>query len=153
MAVPMGNASARTIILNRYDDCLTRVGRSLDHYKWSNQTATDFEAWWHLTPWYTKEMDLPEKARRIPVWGRERNASGWQYFYEAAERLTGKPKLICQRCDFDITHPKKNGTSAMSTHPMSSKCLKTSAARGHAHPTFQEGFKEGAGYNQNPNQK
>ena len=143
MALPSGGAAARNLVLNEYDDRLNRVGKDQDHYEWSNRTAADFDQWWYQTLWYIKEITLPENMQRIPNWGRERNASGWQYFNEAAERVSGKPKLICQRCDSCITHPRKHGTTALSSHPESAKCKRISKIRGHELFTVQEGFKAG----------
>jgi hypothetical protein len=136
-------APTRTLELNEFDDRLTRVGKNLSLYEWSARTNDDFLQWWTYTSWYIAEMRKPQVLRKIPVWGKERSASGWQYFNEAAERTTGRPKLICQRCDSDIGHPKKNGTTGLASHPLSEKCLKISRIRGIAQPTIQEGFRAG----------
>ncbi len=133
---------ARTLELNEFDDRLNRVGKSQGFYEWSIQTNNAFEEWYQRTTFYKEQMKLPYKARRIPLWGKDRAAAGWQYFHEGADRMTGIPVVICQRCSASIKHPKFHGTTSMTTHPHSDKCNKTAKARGFAQAAIEEGFRE-----------
>jgi len=134
---------ARSLVVSEYDDRLTRVGIQKDHYEWSTHTNDDFIEWWHRTKWYIAESRKPAKSQKIPTWGKQRHSAGWEYFNEAAERISGEPKLICQRCDHPIKHPKKNGTTGLSSHPLSIGCRAIAMQRGLGQPTIQEGFKAG----------
>jgi len=144
-SMPPSRASsvpARILELNEFDDLLNRVGSSKGVYEWSTRTNDDFEEWHRRTTFYKEQMELPRKARRIPLWGKDRAAAGWQYFHEGADRITGIPMIICQRCSASMKHPKFHGTSAMTSHPHSDKCKKTAKARGLTQAILEEGFQE-----------
>jgi hypothetical protein len=133
---------ARTLDLNEFDDLLNRVGRSKGLYEWSARTNDTFEEWHQRTTFHKEQMELPRKSRRIPFWGKDRAAAGWQHFHEGADRITGIPMIICQRCSASMKHPKFHGTSAMTNHPHSDKCNKTAKTRGFTQAVLEEGFHE-----------
>ena len=72
---------------------------------------------------------------RDPKWESiSRRATCWVEFLQAADRTTGKPKLIYTLCGEIIKHPnnKNTGSSALAAHLKSMKCKQLARQRGNA---------------------
>ena len=72
----------------------------------------------------------------------KRRAAGWEYFIEGAVRVSGEPKVICNRCDTILTHPTIHGTTGITEHTSSKNCISVSNQRGFTQITVSEGFRE-----------
>ena len=118
---------------------IPRVGKDDICYKWTSPGAAVFSTWWYDTTWYKDNTQVPNP--KLPIWGSSKDAANWQYFVEGAVRSTGEPKIICIRCDKVMTHTFKHGTSAMSDHILTKKCISTSKRRGLSQPSVEEGFR------------
>jgi hypothetical protein len=126
-------------------DLFERIGKDKRCYKFAQENAQEFATWFKDTKYFQEEEALGIKGmrKRIPRWGVRHNASGWEYFIEGADRVSGEPKVICTRCDAILAHPVKNGTSGMTEHPTTKGCEATSKARGLRQLVLSEGYMAG----------
>lgn len=123
-------------------DLIERVGKDKKCYRFTRDNAYEFAIWFKSTTYFQVEevRESEGRRKRVPNWGATRNASGWEHFFEGADRASGEPKIICTRCDTILAHPVKNGTTGMTEHPQSKGCEVISKARGFGQLTIPEGF-------------
>ena len=108
-------------ILPQFD----RIGRGELFFKWTPSIHSAFLTWWLETPWIVERASTTDDwSKRLGWESRSRTSSVWQHFYQAANRLTGEPALVCQRCSYALSHPnvKASGTSTLSRHLESKVC-------------------------------
>ena len=108
-------------VLSQFD----QIGQGDLFYKWTLCLHSAFLTWWLETPWIVERAStIDDWSKRLGWESRSRTSSVWQHFYQAANRLTGEPALVCQRCSYALSHPnvKASGTSTLSRHLESKVC-------------------------------
>ena len=129
--------------LSNDHDGLIQIGEGKRCYGFNPNTALSFINWHSGTSWAHQQNQITNSAKVVIRWGASRQAVGWGHFDEAADRFTGEPKLVCQRCDKVIKHPAINGTTGMDTHLKSKGCMGASKRRGLTQLDLTEGFRAG----------
>ena len=63
----------------------------------------------------SESLDL---AKRVSWDSKARISEIWKSFYQAANRLTGEPVLVCRNCGIILAYPsyKASGTKSMRNH-------------------------------------
>jgi hypothetical protein len=87
-----------------------------------------FLEWWETTPWYKTNQQRPPKQQIGITWTTKGQRSTiWSYLNYCAD-LSGKPAVICSRCDKVLAHPnftsnpnpdgtfRRNGISHLAVH-------------------------------------
>jgi len=123
----------------------SRVGHLGLFYKWSLDIHSEFLSWWLQTTWVLENaLETMDWTTKLAWNSVSRTSTTWQHFYQAANRLTGLPVLICRKCKWQLVHPniKGTGTTALNKHISSSRCLQGSAEHGQRNPTRQLTFEE-----------
>ena len=96
-------------------------------------TSQKFNEWWLQTEYGAGVAAGSDRRYMNPNWDSSgRTAEAWSLFHEAAERVTGRPKIICKLCDEVLEHPnnKNAGSSGLKIHIESKGCKKKAHMRG-----------------------
>lgn len=116
------------------------MGQHNEVYKWRHDNRDIFQAWWITTEWY-KSNTVGIARPTLPMWGTKKNAAGWEYFSEGANRSNGEPVITCHRCDKSMAHAFKHGTKTMTAHTTTKGCLSAAKTKGiFSQPTIREGY-------------
>jgi hypothetical protein len=115
-------------------------------YLFKAEYTREFYTWSSSTEWAIKnnERKIPRKV----LWGSIKRAGEWDSYQECALRVTGEPKLFCNRCSEVIQHPQGGnnssppGNSGMITHLRSLGCTRTARQKGLQPTLFQTPFRE-----------
>jgi hypothetical protein len=116
----------------RAPDSLQRVGKPFQlSYVLYNSDETDptmqtsrtqFVEWWLLT-----EFGSKKELQKSITWDTiQKRSDAWSSFDQVANARTGEPKVMCNRCQEVVVHPKfkRSGPSPMSNHLKSDSCSK-----------------------------
>ncbi|KAI9784871.1 MAG: hypothetical protein M1816_000716, partial [Peltula sp. TS41687] len=101
-------------------------------------------AWWKETEFGEKVAANDNPGFRNPNWlSTTRTAPAWAEFIQAAERTTGRPKLICRHCDEVLEHPnnRNSGSSGITAHLNRETCKKAARRRGQIQQRVQQTLK------------
>lgn len=105
-----------------------RIGRLGRFFQYSLEQHTEFIAWWTSTPWVIHEAAAQttcyDLVSRLCWNSTSRTSEYWRCFNQAADRESGEPALVCQKCKKNLAHPntKGTGTKAMKNHVLSAAC-------------------------------
>jgi hypothetical protein len=105
-----------------------RIGRSKLFFQWTQEQHTQFLEWWLSTEWVINaaadQDGADDLATRVNWNSTSRKSEFWKSFDQAANRHTGEPVLICQKCGISIVHPgiRNSGTNALKNHVLSQSC-------------------------------
>lgn len=124
------------------EDTFLSIGEDYQCYAFKEEYRDTFIQWHSTTRWSLAEQEKKSRKKKI-IWGKRKNALGWQHFTEAARRQDGAPSIVCNRCNSMLKHPAIHGTSGMDSHLKSVDCQKTSRAKGLTQLTISEGFRAG----------
>ncbi len=90
------------------------------------KTQKKFKKWWYLTSYKTKDVHLTEKDKLRSMRWEEVNQTSddWHYFIEYARARNDASRLLCRRCDDDITHSSSTWLkiSAIKNHRKKKNC-------------------------------
>ena len=106
--------------------------------------AEVFMEWWKETEFGEKMAANDNPRFRNPNWlSKTRTAPAWAEFVQAAERTTGRPKLICRHCDEALEHPnnRNSGSSGITAHLNRETCKKAVRRRGQTRQRVQQTLK------------
>lgn len=98
--------------------------------RWTASKAELFNDWWHQQSWYKEQPNLFLSTDKQINWGSTaRTSNVWRDFDQGARKSTGEPVVVCQKCSSILSHPsvKGAGTSTMSSHLKTGRCLRKSA--------------------------
>jgi hypothetical protein len=97
---------------------IQRIGdRTKQWALWTEMTKAKFIEWW-----LTTQYGIKPEAKRIRWDKKGRLSDIWTHFDQIANIHTGKPKIVCKRCDMILEHPVLNGTSGMHRHWKNGQC-------------------------------
>jgi hypothetical protein len=90
------------------------------------KTQKKFKKWWYLTSYEKKNVNLKNENKiRVMRWERiNRTSDDWHNFIECARTTNEAWRLLCRRCDEDITHSSsmRARISAIKNHRKKIKC-------------------------------
>lgn len=117
------------------NDRLTRI-QGGSAYLFEAATAKQFLQWWETTAWakqlhenLSKVSSAKKEKICDPRWeSTNRTAKQWSNYGQGAYVTDGKPFVFCLACNTALQHPRafNVGTSHMSGHMTSAKCLQSS---------------------------
>ncbi|KAI9778255.1 MAG: hypothetical protein M1839_008279 [Geoglossum umbratile] len=92
-------------------------------FVYTESQKEDFNMWWERTIW---AEETGYGKHRHPNWdSRVRTALVWRKFTQVADRLTGEPGMMCDRCGANFAHPRTaryGGTWPLECHLQSVDC-------------------------------
>ena len=101
--------------LLRPPEILERVGpRNKKNYVlWTEMVNDEFIAWW-------LNIGYGSQTKRNIFEGKHQSEC-WQHFYQVAASQDGSPKVMCNTCDYILSHPadRHRGTSSINKHYLS----------------------------------
>lgn len=118
---------------------ITIKGKRHRCYVFSNANKDVFLDWWKQTTWY-KDPDNKNLREKINLGETQSGTSTiWTSFEEGAIVGSGKPSIICLRCDDVLTHPYMNqGTGSGRDHLKKKSCKDSASMRGMTQLTLGE---------------
>ncbi len=90
------------------------------------KTQKKLKKWWYLTSYKTKNVHLTEKDKLRSMKWKEVNQTSddWHYFIEYTQAKDDASRLLCRRCDDDITHSSstRSRINAIKNHRKKKNC-------------------------------
>jgi hypothetical protein len=113
---------------------LNTVGQRSQCFQWTKDQHHQFLTWWLQTDWVATTVGLnnADVVKQLG-WDTTKRSVHWQQFYQAANRHTGEPAVVCQKCSIILAHPNSRvpatGTTTLGKHLTSKQCVNVSTSR------------------------